>query len=294
MTDKILLVGLGKMGAALATRILQGGFSLTVYNRSKGKAESLVAMGATEAMSLSDAVAVADIVITCLLDDAAVLSVTTGEAGVLRHLKKGGVHVGTSTILPETSTQLSALHVEQGSFYVAANVLGVPKVALAGKLTSLVAGDAEAIKKVESVLKTYSENIMLVGDQPANANVMKVSVNYMLITVIELISELYVYSEKNNVDVSFIQGILHNIFAHPAPKLYIDKIKNRDFDEVNFDMRGGAKDVAIFQKAFAHSGVSPELANVVSGRFIAALAQGMEKKDWSGIYEIIRAEAGLK
>jgi 3-hydroxyisobutyrate dehydrogenase-like beta-hydroxyacid dehydrogenase len=294
MTDKIVLIGLGKMGTALATRILQGGFPLVVYNRTPGKAKALVAMGAKEALSLSLAVEDADVVITCLLDDAAVLHVTKGEDGILQHLKKGAIHVGTSTILPDTSIHLHDLHAEQGGYYVAANVLGVPKAALAGKLTTLIAGDANVIAKIEPILKTYSENIMQVGEKPANANVMKVSVNYMLITIIELISELYVYSEKNNVDVGFIQSILHNIFAHPAPKLYIDKIKERDFDNVNFDMRGGAKDVAIFQKAFANSGVSPGLANVVSGRFIAALAQGMEKKDWSGIYEIIRAEAGLE
>jgi 3-hydroxyisobutyrate dehydrogenase-like beta-hydroxyacid dehydrogenase len=290
MTDKILLIGLGKMGTALATRILQGGLELTVYNRTAGKAHALVEIGAQEAVSLAEAAATADVIITCLLDDAAVLSVVKT---MLPHLKKGAIHVGSSTILPATSTQINEMHAAEGSHYIAANVLGVPKAALAGKLTSLVAGDALLIDKIEPVLKTFSENIMRFGDKPANANVMKVSVNYMLITIIELISELYVYSEKNGVNVDFIQTILHSIFSHPAPKLYIDKIKARDFDNVNFDMRGGAKDVAIFQKAFASSGVSPELANVVSSRFIAALAQGMENKDWSGIYEVIRAESGL-
>jgi 3-hydroxyisobutyrate dehydrogenase-like beta-hydroxyacid dehydrogenase len=291
MTDKILLIGLGNMGTALATRILQGGLPLEVYNRTAGKAQALVEIGAQEAMSLPDAALSADVVITCLLDDAAVLSVTKI---MLPHLKKGAIHVGTSTVLPATSTQLDEMHAAHGSHYIAANVLGVPKAALAGKLTSLVAGDARLIDRILPVLKTFSENILRFGDKPADANVMKVSVNYMLITIIELISELYVYSEKNEVNVDFIQTILHTFFSHPAPKLYIDKIKARDFNNVNFDMRGGAKDVAIFQKAFSDSGVAPELANVVSSRIIAALAQGMENKDWSGIYEVIRADAGLK
>ena len=73
MTDKITLIGLGKMGSALATRILQGGYPLVVYNRTPGKAEVLTQLGATEAPSLSAAIATADIVMTCLLDDAAVL-----------------------------------------------------------------------------------------------------------------------------------------------------------------------------------------------------------------------------
>jgi 3-hydroxyisobutyrate dehydrogenase-like beta-hydroxyacid dehydrogenase len=294
MTDKILLIGLGKMGTAIATRILEGGFPLAVYNRTPGKTAALLAKGAKEVTDLSEAIAIADIVITCLLDDAAVLNIVTAEkTGILQNLKKGGIHVGISTILPATSIQLSNMHTSHDSYYLAANVLGVPQAALVGKLTALVAGDNNLIDKIEPILKTFAENIMRVGEKPEHANVMKVSINYTLMTAIELISELYVYSEKNNMDLSFIQDMLHNIFSHPAFKLYIDKIKARDFDRVNFDLRGGAKDIGIFQKAFTTAGVSPELANVVSSRFIAALAQGMEKKDWSSIYEIIRTEAGL-
>ncbi len=289
--EKIALMGLGKMGSALATRILEGKLPLVVYNRTAGKAEELIKLGAIEAISLVEAVSDADIVVTCLLDDAAVLKVATE---FLPCMKKNAVHVGTSTIQPATSNELELLHAKHGSYYIAANVLGVPKVARAGKLTTLVAGSAGSISRCRFLLETFSEHILEIGDKPANANVMKISVNYILMTALELISELYVYSEKNNVDISYIQGMLHVIFAHPAVKLYIDKIKARDFDNVNFDMRGGAKDVAIFQKAFTSSCVAPELANVVSRRFSAAIAEGMENKDWSAIYEVIRTEAGLK
>ena len=87
---------------------------------------------------------------------------------------------------------------------------------------------------------------------------------------------------------------MHQIYGHPAFKRYIDKIYDRDFDEVNFDMIGGNKDISVFQEAFARVGVVPDFGNIIKSRFISALAHGMENKDWSGIYEIVRSQAGLE
>ena len=117
--------------------------------------------------------------------------------------------------------------------------------------------------------------------------------NYSLITAIELISELYTFAEKSGVDTEIVKMGLHQIYGHPAFKLYIDKIHDRNFSEVNFDMVGGHKDVNIFQEAFSKVGVAPEIANIVRSRFISALAQNMHDKDWSGIYEVVRSQSGL-
>ena len=118
--------------------------------------------------------------------------------------------------------------------------------------------------------------------------------NYSLITALELISELYAFAEKSGLDKDIVQYGLNEIYGHPAFKLYIDKIKDRNFDEVNFDMKGGMKDVSIFQKAFSDVGVKPKLGDLVKERYIAAFENKMEDKDWSGIYEVIRKEAGLE
>ncbi len=135
---------------------------------------------------------------------------------------------------------------------------------------------------------------MPLGDKINAPNVIKICLNYGLITTIELVSELYAFTEKSGVDTEIVRNALHQVFAHPAFKRYVDKIHDRNFDEVNFDMLGGNKDVSIFQEAFSRVGVAPEIGNIVKSRFTSALAQGMEHKDWSGIYEIIRSNAGLK
>jgi len=290
---KIALLGLGKMGSALARRLLQANFDLTVYNRSKDKMQPLVQAGAKPASTPKEAVANADVVLTCLLDDKAVLETVKGENGILVSLKPGTIHIGTSTILPDTSKQLTKLHQEQGSIYIAGNVLGVPKVADKGELTTIVAGNQNAINQCTAIFNSYSAKILKVGTEPYQANVVKISANYFLVTTIEAMGEIYTFAEKSHVDLDFMNGFFHTVLAHPAFKLYADKIKARDFDNVNFDMKGGIKDLNLFQQAFMDVGVVPDIANIIKNKFIIAIAQGMENKDWSAVTEITREQAGL-
>ncbi|MCH9610044.1 MAG: 3-sulfolactaldehyde reductase [Chlamydiales bacterium] len=284
---KICFIGLGKMGSAIVRRLLEQGISPTVYNRTASKADPLVELGAIRAESIASAVKDADLIFTSLLNDKATLEVSEQ---VIPHMKKEAIAVGLSTILPATSDTLCDKH--NGNF-VAATVLGVPHVALAGELTTFCCGDEKLAKRVEESLKIFSKKVIYLGPNIRAANVMKICMNYSLITAIELISELYVFAEKSGLDREVVSLGLHEVYGHPAFKLYVDKIGARDFDDVNFDVIGGNKDTHLFQEAFADVGVSPEIGNIVRSRFIAALSKGMEKKDWSSIYEIIRSEAGL-
>ncbi len=294
LTTKITLIGLGKMGSALAGRILQGNFPLTVYNRTASKMEPLIAAGAHGAPTLKEAVHDADIIVTCLLDDNAVIETVNGAEGFLNALKPGAIHVGTSTILPATSKALTQLHADQQSIYLAANVLGVPKVAERGELTTFVAGDPAAIGICLPLFNCYSRNIVSVGSEPYQANVMKICSNYLLATAIEAFGELYTFAEKSGLKLDGLNKFFHSVYAHPAYQLYADKIRERSFDDVNFDLKGGAKDLNLFQKAFKEVQVIPDIANVIKNKFDIAVARGMENKDWSAITEITRMQAGLE
>jgi len=289
----VALIGLGKMGTVLGQRILLGNFPLTVYNRTAIKMQPLTHLGAKGAQTTQEAVQNADVVITCLFDDAAVLETVQGKQGFLSALKPNAIHIGTSTILPQTSKILSQLHKEQGSIYIAANVLGVPKVAQKGELTTIVAGDKQTIEKLTGLFHSYSSTIIHVGIEPFHANVVKICMNYLLASAIETMGEIYTFAEKNTVDLNIIHTLFHNVFAHPAFKLYIDKIKARNFEEVNFSLDGGFKDLRLFQTAFADARVVPDVANILMNKFLIALAQGMETKDWSAVTEVTRQQSGL-
>src|SRR3954463_11246826 len=124
--ESIGFVGLGNMGAAMATSLLKAGFSVRVYNRTVEKARPLMAQGATLARSPADAVERGGIVLTMLTDDRAVEAVTLGTNGVLERLGNG-IHVSMSTIAPHTARRLAGLHRERGASYVASPVFGKPR-----------------------------------------------------------------------------------------------------------------------------------------------------------------------
>ncbi len=286
----ISFIGLGKMGSAMVERLLHAGYSVTVFNRTPSKALPLVKLGAKYADSLLLAIQDADVVMSCLLNDQAVWSMIHDS---VKHFKPKAIHVCLSTILPDTSAALKELHEQYNSCFVSAVVLGIPKVVHKSAVTAYCAGAEKNLEQIIPLLKSFSAEVINLGDNIKAANTMKICLNYSLATALELISELYVFAEKSGLDSEFVKMSLHQIYGHPAFKLYVDKIHERNFDEVNFDMMGGNKDITVFQEAFARAGVVPELGNVLKSRYISAVANGMTHKDWSAIYEIVRTQSGL-
>ena len=127
--DPVAVIGLGAMGLPIARNLLAAGFPLTVYNRTGGKADPLVARGAVLVGSPAEAAAGARVVITMVADDRALDAVATGPRGLLAGMEPGAIHAGMSTVEPDTSRGLAEAHRRHGSHYVAAPVFGRPEVA---------------------------------------------------------------------------------------------------------------------------------------------------------------------
>lgn len=274
----------------MAERLIKAGHSLTVFNRTEHKTQPLAQLGAHVANSLEAAASETEILFTSVIDDQALLEISKV---IIKNLKRGAIHVSTSTILPKTAENLAEQHQKFGSIYIAAPVLGTPNVVQNGKAFTICSGEQKAIEKITSLLSCYSETIENLGTQITDANVLKICMNYSLITALELISELYAFAEKSGLNTQIIQKSLYHIYAHPGIKHYIDKIYNRDFDHVNFDLKGGNKDVDLFQKAFTDVGVIPDIANVVKDKFNEAITTDLIDKDWSAVSEVVRKRSGL-
>jgi 3-hydroxyisobutyrate dehydrogenase-like beta-hydroxyacid dehydrogenase len=287
---KISLIGLGNMGSAIGEQLLAENFKLSVYNRTPAKANRLVALGATFAPSLADACTNANIVITALFDDAAVLETTRA---IIKSLTKGAIHIGTSTILPDTAKELTKLHDTSGSTYIGGAILGVPPTLKAKSATTLAAGPQAILKVCEPVFKAYSARIIEVGDDAYLSNVMKICANYLLVTSLNCMGELYTFAEKSGLATAHIQSFLHSVFAHKSFTLYADKILNRNFDQVNFSLAGGYKDASLFAEAFNGAGLEASLVNLIKEKFASACATSLSNQDWSAVTEITRKLAGL-
>ncbi len=292
---KVAFIGLGNMGSGIAQCVLKGGFDLTVWNRTAAKMEPLVALGAKPAATAKAAVTGADVVITSLMDDKSIIENLNSADGILAGMKPGAVHVCVTTISPDCAEQLAELHKKHGSYYVSGPVVGRPDAAASGQLTSFLAGDAQAVATATPVCAAYSKSVHAIGEKPGIANSMKLCINYNIISIIEMIGETYALAEKSGVPLEAMRDFYQQaLFAHPALKMYAEKLRARDFaGRGGFVMKAGLKDVTLMLASAQAVGVPLEMGKICERKLKQGVAAGMEETDWSAIYEITRKEAGL-
>ena len=289
----VAFIGLGKMGAAMARNILKAGFPLTVYNRTPDRMRPLVAAGAQGAASPKDAALAADVVLTSLMDDQSVLDVVVRPDGILAGLKRGGIHIGATTVSPRLATHLATLHSAHHSHYVAAPVLGRPEAAETAQLVGLVAGEPEVIERCGRLFEAYTTRTMNLGREQPVANSLKLAINYVLASAVELMGQVYAFGERSGIDLAVLEGIFHMMFGHPGLQGYATRIRTRDFDAAGFDLIAGLKDVQLILDAAVDTRVALPYASTIRDKLLTALAHGMEHRDWSAIYDVTRMNAGL-
>jgi 3-hydroxyisobutyrate dehydrogenase-like beta-hydroxyacid dehydrogenase len=281
------------MGIAMARNILKAGFDLTVYNRTPAKMRPLIDEGAAGADSPREAANGADAVLTCLMDDRSVLESATGERGLLAGLRRGAIHVGATTVSPRCAKQLAELHSADGSHYVAAPVVGRPDAAEAGQLLTFTAGDEEVVARCERLFGAYTQAAMRVAAEHAVANSLKIAVNYMGASLIELMGEVYAFGERSGIEPPFLDLLMKTMFGHPALHAYAERIRTRSFDDVGFELTAGLKDVELMLEASRETCVAFPYASIIRDKLLAAIAHGMGGKDWSAFSEVTRMNAGL-
>ena len=291
---KVTFIGLGNMGAGMAACILKAGYDLTVWNRTPAKTDSLVASGAKLAPSAAAAAKEADLVITSLMDDKSILESVRGADGILAGMKPGAIHLCLTTISPACADELDALHREHGTHYVSGPVVGRPDAAATGQLLTYLAGNANAIETVTPVCRAYAKQVIALSDQPRLANCMKLCINFNAVALLELIGETYVLAEKCGLPLEPLRDFYQQSFAHPAFKMYAEKIRTRDFGgRGGFVMIGGLKDVQLMLAAAGQVGTNLEIGAIVERKLKSGIEAGMGDADWSAFYEITRHESSL-
>lgn len=292
-TPAVGFIGLGNMGSAMATRLLEAGFDVTVYNRSPGKADALAARGATVAATVAQACA-GDVVITMLANDDAVDAVVTGEGGVLATLREGATHISSSTISAALSKRLTAAHAAVGRQYMTATVLGRPEAVAAGKLFVLAAGPAQVVDPLMPVLDALGQRTFRVSDVAAVGNVVKLSANFLLANVIESLGEAVALVSKAGVDRrDYIDILTSTLFSAPAYETYGGLIAREEFEPAGFAARLGIKDIRLVLAAAEELEVPLPIASLLRDRFLALLASGGGDLDWSAISTLAQRDAGL-
>jgi 3-hydroxyisobutyrate dehydrogenase-like beta-hydroxyacid dehydrogenase len=278
---QIAFLGLGKMGAPMARRLMAAGYQVTVWNRNTDKARELVAHGASLASSSAQAVTDADAVLTMLFDDAAHEEVVFAGDGVLQSLKAGALHVSCSTISVALSERLTAEHARRGQLFVAAPVFGRPNVAEEGRLWIVAAGEQAAVAQARPLLEPLARGISIVGTEPRQAHALKLGGNFLISAMIHSLGEAFVYAEAQGIAPSeFLDAVNSALFQSPFYAAY-GNVMLHPPDQPGATVELGAKDLRLLREAAASRHTRLSLADNLAEIFAEAQRAGLGETDWA-------------
>lgn len=282
MKTNIGFIGLGNLGTPIAQNLIKAGYHLQIYNRTLSKADELDQSAITKCTTPADAAKEVDFIVTVLSDDAVVREVVTGEDGILKTLPKDAVHISISTILPETSKELAALHHQAGNHYLTSPVFGRPEAAAAKLLWVCTSGNAAIKAAAKPVQESIGQGIIDFGDDIGAANVVKLAGNFMIQASMEMMAESYTLAEKYGVDRNQISDFFSaTLFNAPIFKNYGKIISGKQYEPVGFTAQLGYKDASLVFKLSQQSQTPMPFANTIHNRLLTALAKGWKDRDWS-------------
>jgi len=274
------------MGNGMAQTLLGTGHELAVYNRTPDKALPLVSRGARLAADVADACK-GDVVITMLADDPAVEAITFGEKGVIANLPPGAIHISMSTISVALSERLTTAHAKAGQRFVAAPVFGRPDAAAGGKLFVVAGGPSDAVDACMPIFQVLGQSTFRVGERPRDANLVKLSGNFLTASVIESLGEAVALVGKAGMDRrEYLRFLTSTLFNAPIYKTYAELIANGHFQPAAFAAPLGFKDIRLTIAAAEGLRVPMPLASLLHDRFVRLLAQEGESVDWSAIGQL--------
>ena len=288
---KVGFIGLGHMGAGMAGNLLKAGHEVTVYNRTRAKAEALVRRGAKEAATIADACR-GDAVFTMLANDDAVEAVVFGEHGIFESLLAGTIHISSSTISVGLAERLAAAHAGAGQGFVAAPVFGRPELAAAGNLYVLAAGEQAAVQMTAPLLDAIGQKPFVVSETPKAAYLVKLSGNFLIGSVIEALGEAIAFVGKGGLDVhQYVDILTSTLFGAPIYKTYGTLLADGKFEPAGFAAPLGHKDIRLVLAAAEDLRVPMPIASLLRDRFLTLLAQGGDSLDWTAIGALAAKDA---
>ncbi len=289
-------IGTGNLGLPIARNLLAAGHKLKIYNRTDGKAQSLIDLGAIRVAKAVETAEPGQIVFTVLSDDAVLEELTLKDEEFARRLGKDGIHVSISTISPDTARRIANQHGQFGASYVASPVFARPEAAAARKGSVCISGPASAKDRVRPLLaQSIGDAIFDFGEETGAANVVKLAGNFMIGAAIEAMAEAFTFAEKNGVTRQAIAGMLtQTLFACPIYQNYSKMIAADQYDQaVGFTMPLGLKDVNLVLQTANGSRQPMPFANIVHDRLLAGLAKNRHAWDWTGLARGVSEDAGL-
>jgi 3-hydroxyisobutyrate dehydrogenase len=285
-------IGTGRMGHAMVRRLLDAERDVSVWNRTRAKAEDLAGHGAVVVDTVA-ALADRDIVFTILAADEDLVTVLLGENGLLRQESSPRVVVDSTTVSAETSATIRAAAAERGTLFLAAPVSGNAKVVKAGMLSIAVSGPPQAHDLVLPLLTTVAGSVTYVGEGEV-ARLVKLAHNIFLGVVTQSLAEVLVLAQRGGVSrsalMAFMNGsVLGSVFTgYKTPALV-----NLDMTPT-FTTKLLRKDFELGLDAARRLEVSLPVAAVVHEQVQAAIGRGHGDEDFASLLIEQARNAGLE
>ena len=283
---RLAVLGMGRMGHALAERLLAAGHAVTVWNRTPDKADDLVSNGARLAPSPAEAAQRAEATFTSLADDDAVRTVVTEPDGVAAGLGDG-ILIDASTVSPQTTAQLAGAVAGR---LLASPILGAPDAVVAGEATYLIGGPRELYDRLRPAFETLAAEARrrYVGEDPKLASTLKLLSNFLLMSGIAALAEAVATAQALGLADDLIRDYFGRLpLVAPALRNRLDDVVSGDHHGW-FSTRLGAKDVRLAADLAASHGVRLPVAEAVQRRYEQAVAEGWADADIGAVVELLR------
>jgi 3-hydroxyisobutyrate dehydrogenase-like beta-hydroxyacid dehydrogenase len=290
--ERVGFGGLGAMGAGIARRLIDAGYDVVGWNRTKARAEPLIDAGMWWAGTPRELAASVDVLFTMLTNTAAVEAVADGPDGVLAGLREGAVWADVSTIAPDSSVALAERVHAAGASFLDCPVSGSPATLAAGQMSVMVGGDRGAFEHVEGLLHAIGPKVTYIGPN-GQAILAKVAINLALVVSVTAFAEGVALVEKAGVDrKAVVDAVLKSVIASPvigyrAPLLVDDS-------DVFADVELQQKDLVLAQELARRLGMAVPTCAATSEMLNAARSSATADRDFLvSVHEAYRRMGGM-
>jgi 3-hydroxyisobutyrate dehydrogenase-like beta-hydroxyacid dehydrogenase len=291
--ERVGFAGLGAMGAGIAQRLLDAGYDVVGWNRTKARAQPLLDAGMGWADTPRDLAASVDVLFTMLTNTAAIVATADGEDGVLAGVRPGTVWADISTIAPDASVALAERVRETGASFLDCPVSGSPATLAAGQMSVMVGGDRVAFDHVADVLHAIGPKVTYIGPN-GQAILTKVAINLALVVSVTALAEGVALVEKAGVDrAAVVDAVLKSVIASPvigyrAP-LLLDDV------DVFADVELQQKDLVLAQDLARGLGMAVPTCAATSEMLSAARSSTLADRDFVvSVHEAYRRIGGME
>ncbi len=293
MAERIGFIGLGIMGRPMAGHLLDAGYTVTVWNRTRSKMAPLVERGGAAASSPREVAAASDITITMVADTPDVLDVILGPEGVVHAVRPGSVVVDMSTISPAATREVAGRLAERGAEMLDAPVSGGEKGAIDGSLSIMVGGKPEVFERVLPVFQKMGRQIVHLGGSGAG-QVTKACNQLVLSLTLLGVAEALVLARKAGVDPAKVRAALLGGFAQSRVlELHGQRMLDRNFAP-GFRTRLYHKDMGIVTETGRSVGMPLLGGSLAAQLYQIAMNQGLGEMDYSVLARVVAGLGGTE